>query len=258
MNNKTIDDNLIKIFSESIQNDIKRSYDDILNKVLNAFETLLFTPNLTCKESEKVPNVNFKSGDRGILYNDVTEISIDNSVINILSTVTAKTSFRFDIVLPHLIRLRKSLKEAIAQLHRSQFADSVYVYTLAKLNLIQSNIKMFLNYFWGNIDKSIFIASEINLKKYVYDYMGDIHNRMKSMYSDYIIATDFDTFYLKQGFSWGETGIIDALFLKDITKFSLFRDTIPTFGVLPNGDIIKIRHKVDSFEHNGFTMRVNP
>jgi hypothetical protein len=256
MNNKTVNGNLIKIFSDSIQNDIKRSYDDVLYKVLKSFDSLLFTPNLSCKESELFLNENFKSGDRGTLYNDITEISVNYAVINILSTVKAKTSFRFDIVFPYLIGLRKSLKDQIAQIHRSPFSDSIYIDTLAELNTIQSNIKLFLNCFWDNIGKSVLIASEINLKKYVYDYMVEIHNQMNNLYGKYIIASDFDTFYLTADHKIGDTGIVNALFAKQITSLSLNFDTIPTFGVLPNGDYIKIRQKVDSFEHNGFTMRV--
>lgn len=79
---------------------------------------------------------------------------------------------------------------------------------------------------------------------------------MNNLYGKYIIASDFDTFYLTADHKIGDTGIVNALFTKQITSLPLNFDTIPTFGVLPNGDYIKIRQKVDSFEQNGFTMRV--
>lgn len=242
---------LFEIFSNIADNDIKFKYDEILHKVLIALDTK-FIPNLSGDQSTKKSTSHLYNKERGELYNNVVEMSLNYSTIAILSKIPHKTSIQFDVLFPSLIDFRTAIKNEMSYLRLNKFRYTAYKDMHEKFDVTQRNVKMFINYFWGNIEKSIFIASDVNLKEYVYDTMTSIHKDVNALYGNDVIATDYDTFYIRKGNRY-LNDIVDA-FSK--FGFKLHIEEWKTFGITPSGDFIKFNELIDSVECNEMTLRV--
>lgn len=245
---------LFEIFSNITDKDINFSYDEVLQKILVALDTM-FTPNLgiNCSQLTNATGSKLYKKCRGELHKDVIEISLNRSMFTILSNIPHRTSIPLGILFPALIDFRRSIKNEMSYIRLNKFRDSIYKDLFDKLNKVQLNVKKFTNYFWDNIESSVLIESDVNLKEYVYDTMADMHSHLNLLYGNDILAIDYDTFYLKKGSR--VLYEISEVFTKLGFEFEIWE--LKTFGVTPSGDFIKFDYYVDSFECNGFTMRVN-
>lgn len=244
---------LFEIFSNVTDKDIKFKYDEVLHKILVALDTM-FTPNLglNCSQTTNATGSNLYKKCRGELYKDVIEISLNHSTITILSNIPHRTSIPMGVLFPALIDFRALIKNEMAYIRLNRFRYSIYKDLFEKLNEVQFNVKKFTNYFWGNIEKSILIESDVNLKEYVYDTMSDLHSHLNLLYGNDILAIDYDTFYLKKG----SRGLVEVSDVFANLGFKFEVNERKTFGVTPSGDFVKFDYYVDSFECNGMTLRV--
>lgn len=242
---------LIQIFESVTDEQLKHDYDGILYKVIVALD-VMFTPNLSPhkQQIEKTPYDLYKR-DRGVLYNDIVEISFNNIYPTLISNIEGKTSIPFDTLFSSLLDLRSSLKNEIAYVKLNKYVDVFYADVFDRLNTIQSNIKKFVNYFWGNIGKSILIESEVDIKTYVHNSLTKTHSLIESLYKDNLVASDLDTFYIRKGaytFNYISTSMLQF-------GFSLYTRELKSFAVTPSGDFIKFDYYIDSYECNGTTIK---
>jgi len=247
------EEKLIEIFQVIDETKIKSSYDTILHEVLKAFN-VQFTPNLSCSELTNKHVFDEYMREKGVLYNNVKEVSIVSFMVNALAKLKARTSFPFDIVLTGLIEFRKRIKTELKYTIRHRYNRSLYRDIADKLDLIQHNTKLFTNYFWGNIDKSMWISSEVNLKNYVNTVLKDIHEKMKAKYGNALLVTDYDTFYIDK-YEYDRCELITNNDPIILSGYSVYTDDVPTLGITPSGDIIRIHSYVESFDYNGVIIK---
>lgn len=246
------EEKLIEIFQTIDETKLKSNYDNILHEVLKAFN-VKFTPNLSCNEPTNKHVFDEYIREKGVLYNNVKEVSIVSFMVNTLSKIYAKTSFPFDVVLTGLIEFRKRIKTELKYAIRHKYNHTLYKDIVDRLNLIQQNTKLFVNYFWGNIDKSIWISSEVNLKNYVNNTLKDIHEKMKAKYGNALLLTDYDTFYIDK-YEYEKCELIENNNPIALSGYSVYTDDVPTLGITPSGDIIRIYSYVESFDCNGIII----
>lgn len=242
---------LLQIFEAVTDHQLTHAYDGILHKVLIALD-VKFTPNLSLniKHIKKLPYDLYKR-ERGVLYNDIVEISFNNVYPTLISNIEGKTSIPFDRLFSTLIALRSLIKNEIAYIKLNAYCDIFYTDVFDRLNTIQGNIKKFVNYFWGNIGKSILIESEVDIKTYVHNSLSKTHALIESLYKDNLVARDLDTFYIRKGdytFNYISTSMLQF-------GFSLYTRELKSFVITPSGDFIKFDYYIDSYECNGTTIK---
>lgn len=246
------EEKLIELFLTLDEIKIKKYYDDILLDVLNAFH-VTFTPNIKCEEQTKHHVFDEYIREQAVLYHNVKEVSIVSFIPNSLAKLKAKTSFPFDTVLLGLVEFRHRMKKELKYAIKNRYSRILYKDIPEKLDLIQCNTKLFGNYFWGNIDKSHLITSEVNLKNYVNFQLKDIHEKMKAKYGNGLLATDYDTFYIDKKI-YDSCELITNNNPIILSGYSVFLDDIPTLAITPSGDILRIRSYVESFDYNGLSI----